>query len=76
MTSQSPAMIARDEGGHFHFLNTAVHREDQQRAGHTEPVHCHGVPGPLETLRPPLHRHEAEDELFYRGRRPGLVLLR
>lgn len=22
MTAQSPAMIARDEGDHFHFLNT------------------------------------------------------
>ena len=56
-------MVARDEGERFHFLNTL----------HTAKItgeHTNGTLTAVEFLAPknfgpPLHRHDAEDELFY-----------
>jgi quercetin dioxygenase-like cupin family protein len=56
-------MVARDGGERFHFLNTL----------HTAKVtaeHTNGTLTAVEFLAPknfgpPLHRHDAEDELFY-----------
>jgi quercetin dioxygenase-like cupin family protein len=61
--SMSPVLVARDEGDHFHFLNTlqtAKINSDQSN----------GVLTAVEffaprNFGPPLHRHDAEDELFY-----------
>ena len=63
MTSQSPAMIARDEGGHFHFLNTLYTAKinSEQANGQFTAMEFLGP----KNFGPPLHRHEAEDELFY-----------
>ena len=63
MTSQSPALVVRDEGKHFHFLDTL----------YTAKVNSEETNGILTAMEfqapknfgPPVHRHEAEDELFY-----------
>jgi hypothetical protein len=52
MSAQSLVMVARDEGQHFHFLNTPLHRENQQRAVPWR-YHGDGVLGPEELLGPP-----------------------
>ena len=56
-------MVARDEGDHFNFLNTL----------HTAKITGEQTNGALTAVEffapknfaPPLHQHEAEDELFY-----------
>ena len=63
MTAQSPALIARGEGQHFQFLNTV----------YTAKINSEQANGVLTAMEfvaprnmgPPLHRHDAEDELFY-----------
>lgn len=63
MTVQSPTLVARGDGDHFHFLNNLftakVSSEDSN-----------GAMTVMEFLAPrnfapPLHRHDVEDELFY-----------
>ena len=63
MTLQSPTLIARGDGEHFHFLNNLftakLTSEDTD-----------GLMTVMEFLAPknfgpPLHRHDVEDELFY-----------
>ncbi|MDY7102335.1 MAG: cupin domain-containing protein [Actinomycetota bacterium] len=63
MSTQTPRLVARDEGDHFHFLNhlftakvTAEHTDGKLTA--MEFVAPKG-------FGPPLHRHDVEDELFY-----------
>jgi quercetin dioxygenase-like cupin family protein len=59
----NPVMVARDEGERFHFLNTL----------HTAKVTGEQSNGTLTAVEflapknfgPPLHLHDAEDELFY-----------
>src|SRR5690606_9781788 len=63
MTLQSPQLVARDEGDHFHFLN---HLFTAKITGE----HTAGAMSVMEFLAPrgfgpPLHRHDVEDELFY-----------
>jgi quercetin dioxygenase-like cupin family protein len=61
--TMSPVMVARDEGDHFNFLNTL----------HTAKITGEQTNGALTAVEffapknfaPPLHRHDAEDELFY-----------
>lgn len=56
-------MIARDEGRHFHFLDTL----------YTAKINSEQTNGQFTAMEfvapknfgPPLHRHGAEDELFY-----------
>ena len=60
---QSPVLVARDEGDHFHFLNTV-------QTAKINSEQSNGVLTAVEffaprTFGPPLHRHEDEDELFY-----------
>jgi quercetin dioxygenase-like cupin family protein len=63
MTTRSPVLIARGDGEHFHFLNSL----------HTAKItseQSNGALTAMEFLAPrnfgaPLHRHDAEDELFY-----------
>jgi quercetin dioxygenase-like cupin family protein len=63
MTFQSPQFIARGDGDNFHFLNTL----------YTAKVNSEQANGVLTAMEfvaprnfgPPLHRHDAEDELFY-----------
>jgi quercetin dioxygenase-like cupin family protein len=61
--TMNPVMVAHDEGERFHFLNTL----------HTAIISGEQTNGTLTAVEflapknfgPPLHRHEAEDELFY-----------
>jgi quercetin dioxygenase-like cupin family protein len=61
--TMTPVMVSRDEGERFHFLNTL----------HTAKItgdHTNDTLTAVEFLAPknfgpPLHRHDAEDELFY-----------
>lgn len=61
--TMSPALVARGEGDYFNFLNTL----------HTAKINSEQTNGTLAAVEflapqnfgPPLHRHEAEDELFY-----------
>ena len=60
---QSPVLVARDEGDHFHFLNTV-------QTAKINSEQSNGVLTAVEffaprNFGPPLHRHEDEDELFY-----------
>jgi quercetin dioxygenase-like cupin family protein len=63
MSVQSPALIARDEGPHFSFLNTVY-------TAKINSVQTNGIHTAMEfpaprNLGPPLHRHDSEDEMFY-----------
>lgn len=63
MTTQSPALIGRDEGDHFHFLGNLF-------TAKLNGEHTDGRMTVMEFLAPkdfgpPLHRHDVEDELFY-----------
>lgn len=63
MTSQSPGLVVRDEGEHFHFLDTLYTAKINSEQ-------TNGILTAMEFLAPknfgpPVHRHEAEDELFY-----------
>jgi quercetin dioxygenase-like cupin family protein len=61
--TMSPVLVARDEGERFHFLNTL----------HTAKITGEQTNGTLTAVEflaprnvgPPLHRHDAEDELLY-----------
>ena len=63
MTLQSPMIVPRDGGDHYHFLNhlmtTKVSAEDSDGA-----LTAMEFVGP-KGFGPPLHRHDIEDELFY-----------
>ena len=63
MTLQVPTLVGRDEGEHFHFLNilyTAKINSDQTDGSLTVMEFlCY------KNFAPPLHRHDAEDELLY-----------
>lgn len=63
MTLQTPHLVPRDEGDHYHFLNhlmtTKVSAADTNDA-----LTAMEFVGP-RGFGPPLHRHEHEDELFY-----------
>lgn len=63
MTTQSPTLVARDEGDHFHFLN-------QLFTAKVTGEQTNGTMSVMEFVAPrgfgpPLHRHDVEDELFY-----------
>lgn len=63
MTTQSPAFVVRDAGAKFHFLNTLY-------TAKVNSEQTNGLVTAMEFLAPrnfgpPLHRHDAEDELFY-----------
>lgn len=63
MTLQSPTILARGEGDHFHFL-------DNLYTAKLTGEHTNGQMTVMEFLAPkdfgpPLHRHDVEDELFY-----------
>lgn len=63
MTLQSPTLIARGEGEHFHFLNNLF----------TAKLTSEDTNGEMTVMEflaprnfgPPLHSHDIEDELFY-----------
>lgn len=63
MTAQSPVLVARDDGEHFHFLNNLF-------TAKVTSEESNGVMSVMEFVGPkhfgpPLHRHDVEDELFY-----------
>ncbi len=63
MTMQTPALIVRDEGQHFSFLNTL----------YTAKINSEQTNGAITAMEflaprnfgPPVHLHDGEDELFY-----------
>ena len=63
MTLQTPHLVPRDGGEHYHFLNHLM----------TTKVSAADTDGTLTAMEfvgprgfgPPLHRHDVEDELFY-----------
>ncbi|MEM9655986.1 MAG: cupin domain-containing protein [Actinomycetota bacterium] len=63
MTLQTPQLVPRDAGSHYHFLNhlmtTKVSADDS--GGALTAMEFVGPKG----FGPPLHRHDVEDELFY-----------
>lgn len=63
MTTQTPTLVARGDGEHFHFLNNLY-------TAKLSGEHTNGQMTAMEFLAPrnfapPLHRHDLEDELFY-----------
>jgi quercetin dioxygenase-like cupin family protein len=63
MTVQTPTLVARGEGEHFHFLNnlfTAKITSEQSNGT----LSVMEFVGPKD-FGPPLHSHDIEDELFY-----------
>ena len=63
MTLQSPVLTARDEGERFHFLNTLqTAKITGEQTNDTLTAVEFLAP---KNFGPPLHRHDAEDELFY-----------
>lgn len=63
MTLQTPKLIARDEGEHFHFLNHLFTAKltGEDTNGQLTAMEFVGQ----KDFGPPLHRHDIEDELFY-----------
>ena len=63
MTVQSPVLVARDEGEHFHFLNTVYTAKinNEQSLGAVTAMEFLAP----RNFAPPVHRHDVEDELFY-----------
>lgn len=63
MTLQTPLLVPRDAGQHYHFLNhlmtTKLSASDTDNA-----LTAMEFVGP-RGFGPPLHRHDHEDELFY-----------
>lgn len=63
MTLQTPHLVERDDGDHYHFLNhlmtTKVSAE--QTNGAMTAMEFIGTKG----FGPPLHQHDLEDEMFY-----------
>ena len=63
MTLQTPVLIARDEGDHFHFLNNLFTAKLTSEVTNGQMSVLEFI-GP-KNFGPPLHRHDIEDELFY-----------
>lgn len=63
MTLQTPRILARDEGDHFHFLNNLFTAKVTGEMSN-ETLTAMEFVGP-KNFGPPLHRHDLEDELFY-----------
>lgn len=63
MTLQTPLLVPRDGGDHYHFLNHLMSTKvsAEQSGGALTAMEFVGPRG----FGPPLHRHDAEDELFY-----------
>lgn len=63
MSLQSPQLVARGEGDHFHFLDNLYTAKvtGAQTAGAMSVMEFLAPRG----FGPPLHRHDVEDELFY-----------
>ncbi len=63
MTLQSPTLVARDEGEHFHFLNNLFTAKltGEHTGGQMSVMEFVGP----KDFGPPLHSHDIEDELFY-----------
>lgn len=63
MTMQSPALVARGDGDHFHFLNNVFTAKltGEQTNGEMTVMEFLAP----RNFGPPLHRHQVEDELFY-----------
>lgn len=63
MTFQSPVLVERDAGTHFHFLNTLYSAKinSEQTGGATTAMEFVAP----KNFGPPLHRHDVDDELFY-----------
>lgn len=63
MTMQTPALVSSDEGKHFHFLNIlyTAKLDSEQTDGALTVMEFVG----FKDFGPPLHRHDAEDELLY-----------
>src|SRR5215813_13822692 len=61
--TMSPVLVAHDEGERFHFLNTLhiAKITGEQTNGRLQAVEFLAP----KNFGPPLHRHDAEDELFY-----------
>jgi quercetin dioxygenase-like cupin family protein len=59
----SPVLVERDGGEHFHFLNTlqTAKLTSEQTNGALSVVEFLGT----RNFGPPLHLHDAEDEMFY-----------
>lgn len=56
-------LVARDEGEHFHFLNTVYTAKinSEQSLGAVTAMEFLAP----RNFAPPVHRHDVEDELFY-----------
>lgn len=63
MTLQTPSILARDEGDHFHFLNNLFTAKVTGEMSNQILTVMEFV-GP-KNFGPPLHRHDLEDEMFY-----------
>lgn len=63
MTFQTPTLLARDEGDHYHFLDNLFTAKvtGQMSNGVLSVMEFVGP----KDFGPPLHRHDTEDELFY-----------
>ncbi len=63
MTLQTPTLLARDEGDHYHFLDNLFTAKvtGQMSNGVLSVMEFVGP----KNFGPPLHRHDREDELFY-----------
>jgi quercetin dioxygenase-like cupin family protein len=61
--TMSPVMVARDQGEHFHFLDTLYTAKinSEQSNGMITAMEFQAP----RNFGPPLHRHDAEDEMFY-----------
>ncbi len=63
MTTQTPVLVARGEGEHFHFLNNLFTAKlTSEHTNATMTVMEFLAP---KNFAPPLHRHDVEDEMFY-----------
>jgi mannose-6-phosphate isomerase-like protein (cupin superfamily) len=63
MSAQSPVLVARGQGEHFQFLNTVYTAKisSEQSLGAITAMEFLAP----RNFGPPVHRHDAEDELFY-----------
>ncbi len=63
MSTQSPILVARNEGEHFHFLNHLyTAKVSSEQSNGTLTVMEFLAP---RDFGPPLHSHDLEDEMFY-----------
>ncbi|WP_323793500.1 quercetin 2,3-dioxygenase [Nocardioides sp.] len=63
MTLQTPSILARDEGEHFHFLDNLFTAKVTSEMSN-DVLNVMEFVGP-KNFGPPLHRHDLEDEMFY-----------